>query len=90
MACGIARRDGYAQSGAENLNGLAVPVIDHSLVLENLWVVAAISLGGGGFMGEIAGFLHGDLGCGPKVVIGASAALLIFGSIWFFAPAPTA
>lgn len=68
----------------------AVPTVDHSLVVQNIWVVVAISLGCGGFIGEIAGFLHGDLGMGAKLLIGAGGALIIFGSIWFFAPATAA
>jgi hypothetical protein len=64
-----------------------MPSVDHKLILENLWVVISISLGLGGLIGEVSGFLHGNLGCGAKIVIGASFALLIFGSIWFFAPA---
>lgn len=67
-----------------------MPTIDHTLVVENIWVAVAISLGCGVFIGEIAGFLHGDLGMGPKLLIGAGAALVVFGSIWFFAPATTA
>jgi uncharacterized membrane protein HdeD (DUF308 family) len=63
-----------------------MPVIDHTLVMQNLWVVVAISLTCAGIIGEVAGFLHGDLGCGPKIVIVSGAALVIFGSIYFFAP----
>jgi hypothetical protein len=54
--------------------------------MENLWVVAAISVGGGGLIGEIAGFVHGGLGCGLKLAIVAGAGLVIFGAIYFFAP----
>ncbi|HTT83613.1 MAG TPA: hypothetical protein VMF67_09025 [Rhizomicrobium sp.] len=64
-----------------------MPTIDHAAVLDNPWLVAAISFAGGGLAGEVAGFLHGDLGCGLKVAIGAGVALIIFGAIWFFAPA---
>jgi hypothetical protein len=71
---------------SETIRGRAMPVIDHSLVTENLWVVVAISVGAGGLIGEIAGFVHGNLGCGLKLAIMAAAALVIFGSIWFFAP----
>jgi ABC-type glucose/galactose transport system permease subunit len=67
-----------------------MPAIDHTLILENIWVVISISVGFGAIIGEIAGFVHGNLSLGPKFVIGAGAALVIFGSIWFFAPAPTA
>ncbi len=67
-----------------------MPTIDHKLVVENIWVVVAIAVGGGGMIGEIAGFLHGNLGFGPKIMIGLGAAAVIFGSIWFFAPAPSA
>jgi hypothetical protein len=63
-----------------------VPAIDHTLVLDNIWVVVAISVVGGGLFGEVAGFLHGNLGCGVKLVIIASTALMIFGAIWFFSP----
>jgi hypothetical protein len=64
-----------------------VPSIDHDLVQQNIWIVAAIAVGAGGFMGEIAGFVHGNLGCAAKLMIVAGAALVIFGAIWFFAPA---
>ena len=64
-----------------------MPVIDHSVVTDHLWLVAAVSLGGAGLMGEVAGFLHGNLGCMAKLMIVAGAALVIFGSIYFFAPA---
>lgn len=63
-----------------------MPAIDHTLVLDNIWVVVAISVGAGGLIGEVSGFLHGNLGCGAKLAIVASAALIIFGAIWFFSP----
>jgi hypothetical protein len=65
-----------------------VPV-DHSLVLDNPWLVAAISLGGGGFAGLISGSF-GDLGFLTKLIIAAGTALIIFATIYFFAPAPGA
>jgi hypothetical protein len=61
--------------------------IDHATVVENLRIVAAISLCGGGLGGQVAGFVHRDLGFLAKLVIAAGIALIIFGSIWFFAPA---
>jgi hypothetical protein len=67
-----------------------MPAIDHTLLLQNIWVVVSISLGLGALIGEVAGFLHGNMGFGAKIVIGAGGALVIFGSIWFFAPAPGA
>ena len=69
------------------IRGRALPAIDHTLVLENIWVVVAIAAGGGGLMGEIVGFAHGNLGCGIKLGIMAGAAVIIFGAIWFFSPA---
>lgn len=60
--------------------------VDHSTVLENLWLVGAISLGGGGFVSQAAGFAHGDLGCGLKILIALGTALIIFGCIYFLAP----
>ena len=65
-----------------------MPVVTHALVLENLWLVAAISLSGGGLACGIAGFVNADLGTGPRIVIAAGTALVIFGAIWFFAQAP--
>ena len=67
-----------------------MPAVDHKLILDNLWVVISISLGLGGLIGEVSGFLHGNLGFGAKILIGLGAALVIFGSIWFFAPAQAA
>lgn len=64
-----------------------MPVIDHAAVVQNLWLVVVISLGGGGLVGQVAGFVNGDLGIGARLVIGAGAALIIFGCIYFFAPA---
>jgi hypothetical protein len=63
-----------------------VPAIDHRLVLDNIWIVVAISVGAGGLIGEVAGFTHGNLGCGAKLVIVAAAAGMIFGAIWFLSP----
>ena len=62
--------------------------VDHSLVLENPWLVAAISLGGGGFVWQVAGTVNGDLGFLAKLMIAAGTALIIFATIYFFAPAP--
>ncbi len=61
-----------------------MPVSDDSTVLHNLWLAVAISLSGGGFAGQIAGVVHGDLGILPKLVIGVGAALVIFGTLYFF------
>jgi hypothetical protein len=60
--------------------------LDHSAVLEYPWLVAAISLGGGGMAAQVAG-LAGDLGIVIKLIIFVGTALVIFGSIYFFAPA---
>jgi hypothetical protein len=67
-----------------------MPAITHAMVMQNLWLVAAISLGGGGFAGQIVGIVHADLGLGVKLVIIAGIALVIFGTIYFFASAPAA
>lgn len=64
-----------------------MPDTDHTTVLQNLWLVAAISLGGGGFVGQVAGVLHGDLGIGAKALIALGTALIIFGCIYYLAPA---
>jgi hypothetical protein len=60
-------------------------VIDHAAVLQDPWLVVAISLGGGGFASQVAG-AFGDLGLGLKLVIAIGIALVIFGTIYFFAP----
>ena len=67
-----------------------MPVNDHAFLFKNLWLVVAISMGGGGFVSQVAGFVHNDLGMGGKLLIAIGAALVIFGSIYFFAPAPAA
>jgi hypothetical protein len=71
----------------KTIRGRAMPGIDHAAVLQDPWLVAAISLGGGGFASQVAGVLHNDLGLIAKLVIGAGIALVIFGTIYFFAPA---
>jgi hypothetical protein len=65
----------------------SMPVIDHALVLQNPWLVALVSLGGGGFASQVAGFVSGDLGFGAKLMVAAGTALVIFGTFYFFAPA---
>ena len=77
---------GRGKGGRGTIRVRPLPTIDHSLVQDNLWIVISICVGAGGVMGEIAGFLHGNLGCGFKLMIIAGAALMIFGAIWFFAP----
>ena len=64
-----------------------MPAVDHAIILQNPWLVAAIALTGGGLAGGVAGFVHNDLGLGPRLVIVAGIALIIFGAIWFLAPA---
>jgi hypothetical protein len=61
----------------------------HIGALQNPYLVAAISLGGGGFFAEMAGFLHGDLGCGAKLLVGIGTAAILFATIWFYTPVPT-
>lgn len=64
-----------------------MPVVAHAIVLQNPGLVAAVCLGGGGLAGQLAGTLNGDLGLVPKLIIAAGTALVIFGAIYFFAPA---
>jgi hypothetical protein len=47
------------------------------------------SLGGGGFGGEIAGFINADLTLGQKLKITAGGAAAIFVLLYFFVPAGT-
>jgi hypothetical protein len=61
--------------------------IDQAALLQDPWLLVAISLGGGGFAFQVAGVLHNDLGLMAKLVIGAGIAVIIFGTIYFFAPA---
>lgn len=61
---------------------------DHDTLMQNLWVLGGISLGGGVFASQVAG-VAGDLGFGVKVLITLGVAAIIFGTIWFFAPAHT-
>ena len=62
--------------------------MDHDSLLQNLWLVGGISLGGGALASQVAGVV-GDLGFGVKLLITLGVALVIFGTIWFFAPAHT-
>lgn len=63
-----------------------MPVIAHSVVFDNPWLVVAVSVGGGGLAGQVAGVLNGDLGFMAKLIVAAGTALVIFGAIYFFAP----
>ena len=63
-----------------------MPGIDHGAMMQDPWLVAAIAAGGGGFAFQVASFVHSDLGFLAKLVIGAGIALIIFGTIYFFAP----
>lgn len=60
---------------------------DHDSLLQNLWLVGGISLGGGAFASQVAGVV-GDVRFGLKLVIGAGVAGIIFACIWFFGSAP--
>jgi hypothetical protein len=62
--------------------------MDHDTLLQNLWVVVGISLGGGAFASQIAG-VAGGLGFGAKLLVTLGIAGVIFGTIWFFAPTHT-
>jgi hypothetical protein len=64
-----------------------MPAIDHDTLMQNIWVVASIAIGGGGFATQFVGMVHGDLGFGIKILIGAGISLIIFGTMYFFAPA---
>lgn len=61
-------------------------MLGHLAALQDPWLVAGISLGGGGFAFQVASVLNGDLGFVPKLVIGAGIALIIFGTIYFYLP----
>ena len=55
------------------------------MTLQHPWLAVAISLGGGGLVGQVAS-LVADLGFGPKLLLVAGTALVIFGSIYFLGP----
>lgn len=59
---------------------------DHQTLLDNLWLFAGISLGGGGFAGLVAS-VFADLGCGLKLLVSLGVAIVIFGTIYFSAHA---
>jgi len=61
-------------------------VPDHATLLDNIWLLAGISLGGGGFASQAAA-VAGDLSFMVKVMITLGIAAIIFGTIWFLAPA---
>jgi len=52
-------------------------------------VLAMLSLGAGGFGGEIAGFIKADLTLGNKLAVSAGGAAAIFVLFYFFLPAGT-
>lgn len=62
----------------------AVP--DHATLLDNLWLLGGVSLGGGVFASQAAGVIS-DMGFGLKVLITVGIAGIIFGTIWFFGAA---
>jgi hypothetical protein len=50
-------------------------------------VLALFALGGGGFGGEIAGFIKADIKFGQQLAISAGGAAAIFALLYFFVPA---
>jgi hypothetical protein len=52
-------------------------------------LLGLFSIGGGGFGGEIAGFIKTDLTLGRKLAISAGGAAAIFVLLYFFVPAGT-
>jgi hypothetical protein len=50
-------------------------------------ILAMFALGGGGFGGEIAGFIKADMTLGTKLTISAGGAAAIFVLLYFFIPA---
>lgn len=55
--------------------------------LQTRILLATFALGGGGFGGEIAGFINTDLTLGEKLKISAGGACAIFVILFFFVPA---
>lgn len=55
--------------------------------LQKHLILAVFALGGGGFGGEIAGFLKADLTMSSKLTISAGGAAAIFVLLYFFFPA---
>lgn len=55
--------------------------------LQRHLILAMFALGGGGFGGEIAGFIKVDMKLGTKLTIAAGGAAAIFVLLFFFVPA---
>ena len=69
---------------------LVMPITDHTVVLEHPWLAVAIALGAGTFTSQIAGVLSGgDLGFNPKAILAVGIACIVFGTMYYFAPAPS-
>jgi hypothetical protein len=66
---------------------ILVFVFDNPNRLQTQVVLAMFALGGGGFGGEISGFIKTDLTLGTKLKIAAGGAAAIFVVLFFFVPA---
>jgi len=62
-------------------------MLDHATLWDNIWLVAGVSLGGGGFVTQVFGALLGDLGLGAKLIITLGVAVIFFGTMYFFGSA---
>jgi hypothetical protein len=62
-------------------------VFDSPTPLQTHLVLAMFALGGGGFGGEVAGFIKTSLTLGTKLKIAAGGAAAIFVVLYFFIPA---
>jgi hypothetical protein len=65
---------------------LAVEMRDPTAFQQHV-ILATLSLGAGGFGGEIAGFINLDLTLGKKLALSAGGAVAIFVLLYFFVPA---
>ena len=63
--------------------------VSQSSALQNPYLLTLVSLGIGAFVTQVAGFVDSNLGLGPRLVIGAGAALLTGVLILFFSPSIT-
>jgi hypothetical protein len=63
--------------------------VSQSSALQNPYLLTLVSLGIGGFVTQVAGFVDNNLALGPRLMIGATAALITAALIVVFSPAIT-